>query len=170
MVAEVMGVPLAIETLNMSAIDRFVRWIEPTWATCRTYKQNAVPRDKDAPDHCVCSLKRTFEARFVRIDKRLFRVECLLIISVGLALLTDEDKIRMRDEISAINPFQLLVRHGVWGKGVWVGEGAVSRGRVFRERGNRGEDNAPRLHGGRTCLGTGMRCSSTPWVTACTIR
>ena len=49
---------------------------------------------------------------------RLFRVECLQYI-MGLLLLTfllsDEQKIHMQDKISAINPFQLLVRHGVWG-------------------------------------------------------
>tara|TARA_B100000768_G_scaffold121698_1_gene112662 strand:- start:175 stop:381 length:207 start_codon:yes stop_codon:yes gene_type:complete len=65
---------------------------------------------------------------------RLFRVECLQYIIVGLVLLnlglmflSDEQKIHMQDKIPAINPFQLLVRHGVWGKGVCVGEGAVSR-------------------------------------------
>ena len=100
-------------------MDRLVRWIERTWATCRAYKQHAPPRTKDAPDHCVRSLKRTFEARVVRIDKRLFRVECLqsitLMITLGLVFLSDEQKIHMQDKISAINPFQLLVRHGVWG-------------------------------------------------------
>ena len=100
-------------------MDRLVRWIERTWATCRAYKQHAPPRTKDAPDHCVRSLKRTFEARVVRIDKRLFRVECLqsitLMITLGLVILSDEQKIHMQDKISAINPFQLLVRHGVWG-------------------------------------------------------
>ena len=107
---------------------------ESTWATCRTYKQNAVPCDKDAPAHCVRSLKGTLEARFVRCEVRLFRVECLQYIIVGLVLLnlglmflSDEQKIHMQDKIPAINPFQLLVRHGVWGKGVCVGEGAVSR-------------------------------------------
>ena len=110
----------------MSAMDRLVRWIERTWATCRAYKQHAPPRTKDAPDHCVRSLKRTFEARVVRIDKRLFRVECLqsitlmitlglVLLTLGLVILSDEQKIHMQDKISAINPFQLLVRHGVWG-------------------------------------------------------
>ena len=55
---------------------------------------------------------------------RLFRVECLQYI-MGLLLLTfllsDEQKIHMQDKISAINPFQLLVRHGVWGKGCVCG-------------------------------------------------
>ena len=76
---------------------------ESTWATCRTYKQNAVPCDKDAPAHCVRSLKGTLEARFVRCEMRLFRVECLQYIIVGLVLLnlglmflSDEQKIHMQ--------------------------------------------------------------------------
>ena len=125
MVVEFLGIPLAMETINLSAIDRFVRWIERTWATCRAYKQHVPPRTKDAPDHCVRSLKQTFEARVVRIDERLFRVECLQRITLGLVLglvfLSSEQKIHMQDKISAINPFQLLVRHGVWGKGCVCG-------------------------------------------------
>merc|ERR1712194_925307 len=112
---------------------------ESTWATCRTYKQNAVPCDKDAPAHCVRSLKGTLEARFVRCEMRLFRVECLQYIIVGLVLLnlglmflSDEQKIHMQDKIPAINPFQVLDLPWHW--------------------------NALSI------------CSSSPWVSGCTIR